>query len=238
MSKVYLDNDKMPMALDVVAVLLKQRSVDVKAGKPYSNYVLREFRDDKSMDVNGRPVESPQMAIPSRDLDLAADSLDTRNVIAMQIEQKLGVPHLPPIDLANIKARPVKSLVEVNARLEKMRRKAREELKTIRALGAADITEAQNPATLGALEALAWLFNNGDGRDFASIMRHLFSRTLAREREKLFHIRRHPNQRALHVCHDDSILEEIKVLQWVIDSNPLDEVAHAAYGGYFGQSRF
>lgn len=238
MNNMYLDHEKMPVALNVVDALVKQRSNDVKSGKASTSYVLCEFREEKSLDVHGRQVESPQMIIPSRDIDYATESPDTRNILAAQIEQKLGVPHLPPVDFVNIKARPIKTQIEISARLEKTRRKAASELKSMREIGATDITDAQNPGTLGALEALSWLYNGGEKRDFSAIMKHLFARTVVRERERLFHIRRHPNQRALHVCHDDSIIEEIKVLQWAIGSNPLDEVANAAYGGYLGASRF
>jgi hypothetical protein len=237
-SVVYLNHEVMPTALDVVESLIKKRGADVKAGRVDRSYVVREFQEEKSVDISGKTVKSPEMIIHTRDVDGAIDNVDTRSVLAMQIEKSLGVPHLPPVNVDNIKARPIKTPAEIGPRLDKLRKKAASEIKALREIGVTEIEEAQNPATLGGLEGLTWLYNGGSGRDFPTIMRHLFKRILAREREKLFHIRQHPNQAPLHICHNEQILEEIKMLEWAIGGNPFDEVAKATYGTYHGASRF
>lgn len=238
MSTISLDLETMPVALDVIDALIKKRTSEIREGIVERAYIVREFSESKSVDVNGRTVESPFMNIVSRDLDYANSNKDSRNVLAMQLEQKLGVPHLPQVNIGDIKTRPVKSLDDIRTRLNKMKRRAAKEVKEVRDIGAADIAEAQNPSTLGALEALNWLYNNGTGRDFHTIMLHLFRRTVIREHDKLFHVRRHPAQRPLHVSHNEQLIEEINTLHWAVNGNPLDEVAQTTHGGYLGSSRF
>lgn len=232
-----LDESGAMTALEVVDLLIKKRSDDIKNGHGQRTYIIREFSESASIDINGRTVESPMMRVSAREIDYAIDNLDIKNALATRIEEGFGVPNLPLINVNNIHGRTVRPINEIREKLDKYKRRARAEIKNLKAIGA-DIEEAQDPRTVGALEALTWLYNSGEGRAFADVANLLFKKLVAREKDMLFHRRRHPKQPSMHVCHDEQLLEEIQMLEWAIKGNPFDEIAKNGYGGYLGVSRF
>src|SRR5690606_3381147 len=100
-------------------------------------------------------VDSPSINVSTRDIDYATSSDESKNLLALTIEDRFGIPHLPPVSVENMGGRSVKPSGVIKQRLDKYKKRAWSEIKELKKIGA-DINEAQNPRTLGAIEALTW----------------------------------------------------------------------------------
>lgn len=222
-------------AVEILESLIEMRKHEGTSTKKGS-YQIREFPENQSLDTAGRPVECCSSILNGRDIDLAVADEGTFINLANKLEREIGVPNLPKYNAKNLSEGKMVSLADIKSRLDKMRRRAEKHKKDLRAIGA-EVTDVPSPQVEGAIEALDWLYNNGDGRKYHDIAYYLYRKLVARERDRLFYIRRHPKQQSLHICHNEELNEEISTLIWALNGNPFVKVAMKG-DGYCGQARF
>ncbi len=144
-----------------------------------------------------------------------------------QISLAIGAPNIdmveiPKLDRVKLK---VRSVEDVYARLEKMRRRAQYELKSLREIHE-DMKSTTNLRTKISISLLEDLYNKGKGRSVDVVLDMLFISIVQTEKDKMFYVRRHPNIRILHKCQNESILESINILQWYFsDGCPIKRYA-------------
>lgn len=225
---VYKDGET---AGDIILRILKER----KNEKLNITYVVREFSMEDSLDVNGSNVGCFTYGVSGASFNnieaeqkvKKGDSARFRNVtynnIAQALEASIGAPFLdrPKVDFKKIKLRPIG---EVAGLLNKYERKKTKELKTLKEFFE-KIKESLNPRTNAGLVACKYLYNGGKARNPEEVFEWYFSLIVKRERDKLFYIRRHANNQDMHICHDEGILESIKIAKWmIVKGNPFTEV--------------
>jgi hypothetical protein len=225
-------------ATEILESLIELRKSEVAGGMKRTSYLIREFSENQSMDVTGRPVESAHVSLHGRELDAAVQDEQSFLQICLRLEREIGLPMLPKYDPKVIEEKPLATLDEIRAKLDKMRKRLAKHQKDIRAIGA-DAEGVPVPEVEGAIDALEWLYNNGVGRKFHDIAYQLYRKLVSRERDRLFYIRRHNKQTSLHVCHDEALVEEISTLVWAIKGNPfIKAVMKMPMAGYHGSARF
>ncbi len=215
---IYLSLNKDETAREILDRGKKKLKREKEAG---AALLLKEFSKEGSFDVNGDIAKSPQLVITRQELKPG----QTHNLCS-RIETSIGAPFLTKNEITHescslLKVRPIS---EISERLAKYKKKQMFELKSLREI-CVQINTVEEPASRYAVSILSYLYNLGHGRNKKNIVIKLQSLILQRERDKLFYMRRHPKQRMLHSCHDDTILEQIKHLEWVfIGKHPFEGV--------------
>ena len=197
---------------------------DAKAEITRPAYFVREFSRDESLDINGSEHESPRFSVDTKLVNLikTKESL-AQNVICRQIEYGIGAPYLAAFSISSSKLK-LRANEEVSLALAKYKRREAFELKSLREM-CEEINKTQNPSTKAAIDILLWLSNDGKGRSTNAIAEKLYWNLFAREKDKLFYIRRHPKQGMLHCCNDAAILERIHHLDWMfIENKPFQHI--------------
>lgn len=244
---------------DVISRLADRALKDSKS-KTYASrnsYCVREFSAYQSIDREGRNVGCASYNFPRRELqkispmftDLAdktglspedegvlLNSIQRFDIHAVKLENAIGVPHLfyPKIKKTNIYPLPK---ADVEKRLERFRNRAAAEIKQVRQMFHG-IDDCLNDKLVSAINVLHWILtqytDNGiDQNGLKNILDELFKLIVARERDKLFYLRRHPSDATLHRCQDPTILSSIEQIVWVLGSNPFISAAKRSIRDYY-----
>ena len=218
---------------DIIERVLTQYKKDKKANVPSRNYIIREFAEVDSTDINGAAVPTPEVRLnPGTVSDLLLGkkgkaSNATWESTRRKFSKNLGAPDLikPNVDYPKLKVRLIE---EVSRGLERYNRRATYELKSLRQI-CEDINEITNPRTRVAISTLNWLYNSGKGRATADAAGALWNALVAEEKDRLFYTRRHPRTPMLHSCQCDEIIEAKSHLMWYfLDKNPFNIVKKKA----------
>lgn len=202
----YKENDTAAETLERVLITVKK---DLADGKKFQ-YRVREFSKDESLDVNGEFV-------PNNEVQIEPGQINSGYVdYALILEDKIGAPNLPGYSPKYANEVKLRGIDDVCTKLLKFRKKAVKELKSIRETFP-DAKETTSLSTIGALEILNWVVNDGNYRTLREITERLYRLIVARERDKLFYIRRHPKVPILHSCQNEEILSQIEILKWICD---------------------
>lgn len=230
---------------DIIIVAQPQDSVEDMLLKAFTfmpirlpcHFHFREVaREDCFSAEHGREMSCWQWTIDSESIARLATYVDKNGQIvsnvfyvqAANMEPHIGVPALPfigkPLMDKLAAANKTRPLDEIMARLVRYRKKATKELKDLRQIYP-DIDEPQSPKLLGAIGILSWMFNGGNNIAFDVAINKLRSLIIAREREKLFYVIRHPDNPVMHKAQDLEVIEAINQMEWFFyDINPLANV--------------
>jgi hypothetical protein len=238
MSNARIDHIEGESACEFMNRLIERRKKDKAAGMSYV-YNLFEFAENQTVDIQGERVKCRSFKMPRRAIDDCIKEhntydgavKDSYRAACCSIETKLDIPALDKIPEATIKTMGARSAKQILEKLEIYRKRAKFELKNLREVYSM-IEEPQNPKTVGGLDILNWLYRNGNGRKPSEIAEKLYRLTVARERDKLFYVTRHPATPSLHVCQDFELLEKIQLLKWSLHDDP------KAAGGCYGRTSF
>lgn len=197
------------------------------------DYVAREVRDIDCVDKNGDYVDCRYRLIGRLDLDRMQKDIKNFGVQSpyasrwlSTLENELGIPSFA-IKMSYPPKKQIRPLDEISEKLIKYRNRAKYEIKAASAIRKTN--EAQNPSTIAGLEILNWLFNDGTSRSPKEITTMLKKLVVMRERDRLFHVIRHRENPLMHVCHDEGLLEKIKIINWTINNYNIF-VESATYG--------
>ena len=190
--------------------------------KNKTSYTIREFHPSQCVDEAGREINCRSHTVTKTSLSMIVDGAEDiskahRRAVCSDIERRIGAPNIDKANIDKLEAKvKLVSVNEISNRLELYNRRVAFELKSLRSLLGNDITESQNPATIGALEELKWLYNDGKGRKKKKVLGRAFRHAVASERDKLFYIHRHPEQLKMHKCQDEELNARIETLGWAV----------------------
>jgi len=193
-----------------------------------NSYSIREFSFVDSMDINGIDVISPVFTLGLRNIATLVDETMSNKLKSAsytnycnQIEITLGAPNLPKMEVKDTLK--LRTSDEIKNRLEKFLKREKFELKILRDI-CQDIKVTQNLETKSSIFVLKWLYNGGTSPSQEEIVNELRLAIIDRERDKLFYIRRHPQQAMLHRCNNDAIIARVLHLAWVfVKGNPFNK---------------
>lgn len=219
-------------ACNILDRLIEKYKKDKKAGR-IRKFLVREFSVEESFDREGSPIPSSNfqlnVSIVDKMMTEKKKSPHQRrqtNAQAKGMEIAIGAPHLvyPKIDKSKILPKPKSDVIKC---LEKWRSRAQAEMKALREL-CDTINECQNERIVSAIETLHWVLTQytEDGINqmgMSNILDHLFILTVRKERDKLFYVRRHPDDLSLHKCQNQGLLTSIEQIEWVLGCNPLSD---------------
>lgn len=224
---VYVGNIKtLDTAGIIVDLLIKKNKKDIVDGYPGRKYQIREFSVTKSVDASGNEVMSPIFITQGNVLRQIQRGDSSYSGMCSKIERTIGIPDIPDISSFSEKicSSKMMSTVDIKKRLDRYLKKEKFEVKSLKEM-CSTIDSSLNINTKAAIKTLKWLLDSGRGRTKKQIVKELYKYLYVREKDKLFYIRRHPSERMLHRCNDETILECIEHLAWTfVDGNPFKKI--------------
>lgn len=225
---------KSESAYDVLARVVDASSRQIKEGLNGHVY-FREFHRNELVDREGTRIDPDSYLFRPNICKIIAAYLKEEDLLssgivhyATLLEKRFGVPAIAPGKTP--RGISVVGLDAIADRLNSARRKLSLSSKKLRAI-CPEIEQSQDPALLAEVEELTWLFNDGKKRSVAQIKERLFKLIVERERDILYYVRKHPDNKKIHKCQDDDLLARIRVLEGVFNGDTSNLFANGVQSG-------
>jgi hypothetical protein len=215
-------------AQSILNLVLRQRHADIKAGYKRVGYVVREFKDGFSNEMPGGILPNNVFALSPVTVDkiveqLANRNLTTYNAVCNHLQKKIGVPYIVRPYIPKDCKRRLRAPEEIRCRLDKLQKTLTRETKDLLSLGAA--VAPATSRTSGARDVIHWIYNDGRVRQWDAVLNKLYELRIEQERDRLFHVRRHANDRNMNNCFNEEINGAIAELNWVLVDNPFSSIS-------------
>lgn len=220
-------------AQSVLNRIIRQRQRELKSKIKCSAYIVTEFRD-KAHGNNKLPNSS--YAVSPIWIDKIIEQLKvgeqkTFNAVCSHLQRRIGVPFVIRPSVPKGCQHRMRPTEEIALRLDKLTKQLRRETKEL-GLICGEIPAPVTSRVSGAFDAISWVYNGGRCRSWDAVYQRLYELKVEQERDRLFHVRRHANDRNMNNCFNEEINGAIAELNWVLVDNPFNPISMPGMSKY------
>lgn len=211
-------------AQTVLRRIIRQRQRDVKLGVRQPAYIVTEFRDKFHPEAPTGKIPNSSYAMSPVILDKVIERMNTGdysqfNAVCNHLQRRIGVPFVIRPPVTNGYERRMRPKEEISLRVDKLARQLRKETKELANI-CGEIPPPVTSRISGAFDIMSWVYNGGRCRPWDAVFQKLYDLKVEQERDRLFHVRRHENDRNMNNCFNEEINGAIAELNWVLVDNP------------------
>lgn len=224
-------------AQSVLNRIIRQRQRELKSKIKCSAYIVTEFRDKVHTEAPGNgKLPNNSYAISPIWLDKIIEQLKvgeqkTFNAVCSHLQRRIGVPFIIRPSVPKGCQHRMRQTEEIALRLDKLTKQLRRETKELGRI-CGEIPAPVTSRVSGAFDVISWVYNGGRCRSWDAVYQRLYELKVEQERDRLFHVRRHANDRNMNNCFNEEINGAIAELNWVLVDNPFNPISMSGMSKY------